>query len=131
MGRKVAIYAGLVLSLTGCASMTQHTMGGILESWTGEPVEKVVAQWGAPIKTLTVDDVTMYQWTDAQHDGLLTMSTERNVEAPSGGIFLKGTCTRQLIVHAGVVQSGTFHGDNCCVAAVAGYCKSLKNPGRL
>lgn len=131
MARKLLICSILVLFLPGCASMTQHTMGGILGSWQGEPISKVIAQWGQPTQKFAGTDTTMYQWTDSQHEGLLTFKTERNTETPSTSL-IHGSCTRQLIVEnaSSTVQSGTFHGDNCCVAAAAGYCRSLKNPKR-
>lgn len=129
MDRKVASFAAVALFLSGCASMTTHTMNDIIGSWQGEPVSKVVAQWGEPTQKVVGIDITMYQWTDSQHEGLISLKTERNTDAPPSGL-IKGTCTRQLVVEnaSNTVQRGNFHGDNCCVAAVSGYCKSLKNP---
>lgn len=122
-----------LLLLAGCATMTQHAMSGILDSWQGEPVAKVIDTWGQPTQKFAGIDTTMYQWTDSQRavPWKLTPETQRNTETP-GASLVHGSCTRQLIVNnaSGTVQSGTFHGDNCCVAAASGYCKSLKNPAK-
>lgn len=133
MVRKITIWVALALFLPGCASMTQHAMGGILGSWQGEPVTKVVSVWGQPTQTFAGTETTMYQWTDSARlvPWKVGEDMQRNTEQP-GAALIKGSCTRQLIVanSDGTVQSGTYHGDNCCVAAAAGYCKSLKNPER-
>ena len=127
MGKKLAMFAAVVLLLPGCATMTNRTMGGIINSWQGQPVANVEASWGQPLKVYHDGSTAVYRWTDSQREvpWKLGVETERNTPTP-GASFVRGICTRELTVNAsGLVTSGSFYGDNCCVAAVSGYCKSL------
>jgi hypothetical protein len=123
MGRKVATSAALALLLYGCATMTKHTTNGIVNSWVGEPVEHIVEAWGVPQSEFQGAHSIVYEW--GAPGATVGVAAVRG----SGvfGVRQEMSCTRQMTVENGVIVSGNFHGNNCCFAAIAGYCATLAN----
>lgn len=102
---KVLLIAVALLALPGCASLQQAAgaESKILQSWQGEPIEKMVAYWGAPTGQYSRAGKQVVVWSYHQ-------------------------CAREVVVEEGKVAGGSSSGANCCMMAVAGYCKGLLNP---
>ena len=127
------------ISLSACSSMGGERKIG--ESWQGEPIDAVVQRWGIPPGSMQLSDgSTLYEWGNSSSytmpghsygnvSVIGNTATFQTTTQPA--IVMNGQCTRSLTADAsGRIVSWAARGNDCCWAAIAGYCKSLMNPNR-
>jgi hypothetical protein len=134
---KASTMALAIAALAGCAT-TGGTMDRIMGSWMGRPADEMVRAWGVPDRGFKTRDGTLYEWTTTQ------TATTRGAATTTGTISgnyidlrttysppvtLHGVCVRQVTVGAeGTVIGASWQGNNCCVMAIAGQCRSWLHP---
>ncbi len=128
----------LTVIVSGCS--TTSTMNKIMGSWHGEHLDAVIEQWGYPTSQANIAGRQLYYWQKTTNSVIpiyTPQSGSFNVGTTSGTyrgsttsyIPVSGTCVRVLEVDdKNIVKRWQWEGDDCCVMAVSGACKSWLNP---
>jgi len=133
--KKLAV--GIVLiGLSGCAVATTENYEAILQSWIGQPVESLIASWGPPQSSATLNNgvrILEYWYVYNRHvPGYTYMAPQTTYhQGAVGGTTYSGTSTRYIaqrvsgydvnlmcktritINPQGLVSNWTYQGNNC------------------
>lgn len=131
-----AVIAAFALS----ACSTTNAMSGIINSWKGEPISAVSAQWGLPDSERTILGQHLYRWSNrgvatvpgvTYTSGTIVGGRLSTVSTTTGGGTFEFTCDIELAVdQSQLVTGGQWRGNDCCVMTVSGFCGSLPNKRR-
>ncbi|MGO4333098.1 hypothetical protein AB4Z48_32210 [Cupriavidus sp. 2TAF22] len=118
----------VALALGACAGIEQSAMQRVLDSWQSAPIEQAKAQWGPPQSVQSVPGGTAYLWTEEVPPARAPGSGPRDARAPTSPepVLVPGQCQRRLIAGpTGLVISGDWSGNACCITTVLGRCSGL------
>ncbi|MCG3148114.1 MAG: hypothetical protein PCFJNLEI_01556 [Verrucomicrobiae bacterium] len=77
-----AIFAGLVVLLTACATTNE-----VMQTWVGQPESKLIARYGAPDTQISLPDgSSVYTWKRTWHDrnGFIQIGRQNFIVNSSG-----------------------------------------------
>lgn len=127
--QKLLILVGIVLFLTGCATVTANYQAKV-SAWQGKTEQALVQHWGYPDKVIRSSDgnaIYVYQYRDSvtfpegQNPGNTRITTKngQTIVTQTPPKNTKGTtyhyqCTTWFEINDhGVIVKTSFHGNRC------------------